>query len=212
MDDDSKIDFEIQGVQDGNDIFSKVHSKKEVDDDSKIDFEIQGIQDGNDELTEHIAIVHSKKEVYDDDSKNDFEIQGVHDGNDVFYEDEKFKDFLCNCQDNDKIEASHFCAECAENLCLMCVKAHARLKITKNHVLRKINLCNCQDERKNFATHYCGECKEALCKDCVVAHQRLKITKKHILSLFLWIKECIVFTYLYIYSKFYPVAAQISLE
>ena len=143
---------------------------------------------GLDELTEHIAIVHSKKEIDDeldvDDPKIDFEIQGVQDGNDVFSEEEQIN-FLCNCQDDDKIEASHFCAECAENLCLMCVKAHARLKITKNHVLKKINLCNCQDEQKNFATHYCGECKEALCKDCVVAHQRLKITKNHILSLFL---------------------------
>ena len=190
------IAFETQGVPDGNDELTEhiaiVHSEKEenddVDNNSKKPFEVQGDQDRiNDVISED---EHSSAIIVDDNdnkSKINFEIQGFQDENDVFSEQQQqqINNFLCNCQEDEKIEASHFCAECAQSLCLMCVEAHARLKITKNHVLKKINVCNCQDEEKIFATHYCGECKEALCKDCVVAHQRLKITRKHILSFLL---------------------------
>lgn len=44
---------------------------------------------------------------------------------------------LCmSCDDN--TEASGFCVECAEFLCVTCIDAHQRVKFTRDHTVQQI--------------------------------------------------------------------------
>ena len=78
--------------------------------------------------------------------------------------------------------AQNFCQECQENLCMTCVNAHKRVKLTKNHSLKTIFFCDgCKEGI--IASHFCFDCEEHLCKECVDAHKRVKLTKNHVLNL-----------------------------
>ena len=80
--------------------------------------------------------------------------------------------------------AINFCQECQENLCKICVNAHKRVKLTKNHSLKTIFFCDGCKEGIT-ASHFCFDCNEHLCKECVGAHKRVKLTKNHVLNLVL---------------------------
>ena len=105
--------------------------------------------------------------------------KNMHTENELLNDENNFA--ICNCKDEEKFVATHYCNDCGEGYCFGCVAAHQRLKATRYHELKRIN-CNCQDENKFFATKYCEKCTEPLCTDCIVAHQRLKATRNHMLK------------------------------
>ena len=74
-------------------------------------------------------------------------------------------------QEKNKSISTHYCEECAEGLCRICVKFHQRFKVTQIHNLQQINYyCKCKPEEKLTATKYCEECSEAFCTDCIILH------------------------------------------
>ena len=98
--------------------------------------------------------------------------------------DQEMIDFYnCNCKEEGKFIATHFCEDCVQGFCLICIKAHQRFKLTRLHKLHLINhFCECKIEEKRIATKYCQECSEVFCADCVIAHRRLIITRNHTLN------------------------------
>ena len=86
----------------------------------------------------------------------------------------------CNsCEDN--VMASHYCEDCDEYLCSDCVRAHQRVKMTKDHKIRALkvsgrsggldhlNYCSkCPNEK---LTLYCETCDKLNCRDCQLSEQ-----------------------------------------
>ena len=97
--------------------------------------------------------------------------------------DQEMIDFYyCNCKEDGKNIATHFCEDCVQGFCLICIKAHQRFKLTRLHKLHLIkHFCECKSEDKRIATKYCQECSEVFCAACVIAHRRLIITRNHTL-------------------------------
>ena len=87
---------------------------------------------------------------------------------------------ICHCSLDTKPISTHFCNECAEGFCSLCVEAHQRFKVTRKHYMQKINyFCKCKTEEKLLAAKFCQECSEFFCTYCISAHQRLIVTKNH---------------------------------
>ena len=118
-----------------------------------------------------LAISNKFKNVTDNEIRNEEE------------QDRMIVYLKCNCKEEEKLISTHFCQECVQGFCSICVKAHQRFKLTKLHNLKIINhFCECKIEEKRIASKYCQECSEVFCADCVIAHQRLIITRFHALS------------------------------
>ena len=45
---------------------------------------------------------------------------------------------ICGSCEDEEVDGAEYCTECAEWLCAECVKAHKRVKLTKNHTLREL--------------------------------------------------------------------------
>ncbi|XP_043093167.1 transcription intermediary factor 1-alpha isoform X2 [Puntigrus tetrazona] len=85
---------------------------------------------------------------------------------------------LCmSCDDN--TEASGFCVECAEFLCVTCIDAHQRVKFTRDHAVRQITEMSseamgastqkpvfCDVHRQEPLKLFCETCDRLTCRDC----------------------------------------------
>ena len=141
----------------------KHEPKNHLKNDSDIDAieEIQSIIEDNAEN----LLENPNKNIVKIDNENDIKIE---------YEKDEANYFKCNCEEENKSIATHYCEECAEGLCRICVKFHQRFKVTQIHNLQQINYyCKCKPEEKLTASKYCEECSEAFCTDCIIAHERL---------------------------------------
>uniref|UniRef100_A0A3Q3VLL9 Tripartite motif containing 45 n=1 Tax=Mola mola TaxID=94237 RepID=A0A3Q3VLL9_MOLML len=94
---------------------------------------------------------------------------------------------LCmTCDDN--AEAAAFCVNCAEYLCVTCVEAHQRVKLTRNHAIRqKEDVCQgmpiasetstqrpvfCDIHKQEPLKLFCETCDLLTCRDCqLVKHK-----------------------------------------
>lgn len=85
---------------------------------------------------------------------------------------------LCmSCDDN--TEASGFCVECVEFLCVTCIDAHQRVKFTRDHTVRQITEMSseamgastqkpvfCDIHRQEPLKLFCETCDRLTCRDC----------------------------------------------
>ena len=96
----------------------------------------------------------------------------------------KSQHYCTSCDNNNPV--CSWCAQCKEQLCDGCVKAHRRVKVTKDHSISDIGKESqqyCTSCDNNNPVHsWCAQCQEHLCDDCVEAHQRVKVTKGHSIS------------------------------
>ncbi|XP_015686629.1 transcription intermediary factor 1-alpha-like, partial [Protobothrops mucrosquamatus] len=82
-----------------------------------------------------------------------------------------------SCEDN--AEANGFCVECVEWLCKTCIRAHQRVKFTKDHTVRQKEEVSpeavgvtsqrpvfCPYHKKEQLKLYCETCDKLTCRDC----------------------------------------------
>uniref|UniRef100_A0A8D0GEL5 RING-type E3 ubiquitin transferase n=1 Tax=Sphenodon punctatus TaxID=8508 RepID=A0A8D0GEL5_SPHPU len=90
---------------------------------------------------------------------------------------EKSNQVCTSCEDN--AEANGFCVECVEWLCKTCIKAHQRVKFTKDHTVRQKEEVSpeavgvtsqrpvfCPYHKKEQLKLYCETCDKLTCRDC----------------------------------------------
>ncbi|XP_058045904.1 transcription intermediary factor 1-alpha isoform X1 [Ahaetulla prasina] len=90
---------------------------------------------------------------------------------------EKSNQVCTSCEDN--AEANGFCVECVEWLCKTCIRAHQRVKFTKDHTVRQkeevspeaVGVTNqrpvfCPYHKKEQLKLYCETCDKLTCRDC----------------------------------------------
>ncbi|XP_069484845.1 transcription intermediary factor 1-alpha [Ambystoma mexicanum] len=90
---------------------------------------------------------------------------------------EKSSQACTSCEDN--AEAQGFCVECVEWLCKTCVRAHQRVKFTKEHTVRQKEEVSpeaagvtsqrpvfCPFHKKEQLRLYCETCDKLTCRDC----------------------------------------------
>ncbi|XP_014112384.1 PREDICTED: transcription intermediary factor 1-alpha [Pseudopodoces humilis] len=90
---------------------------------------------------------------------------------------EKSNQVCTSCEDN--AEAHGFCVECVEWLCKTCIRAHQRVKFTKDHTVRQkeevspeaVGVTNqrpvfCPYHKKEQLKLYCETCDKLTCRDC----------------------------------------------
>ncbi|XP_035282709.1 transcription intermediary factor 1-alpha isoform X1 [Anguilla anguilla] len=91
---------------------------------------------------------------------------------------EKTSQQLCtSCEDN--TEASGFCVECVEFLCVTCIEAHQRVKFTKDHIIRQKEEVSpdamsvssqkpvfCDIHKQEPLKLFCETCDRLTCRDC----------------------------------------------
>lgn len=89
---------------------------------------------------------------------------------------------ICNgCQD--KNVAVSRCVECSEFLCVTCVTAHRRIKVTKEHKIIDLDILRydktsihrpvyCPDHEPEMFTYFCEVCQELICKECTILEHR----------------------------------------
>ncbi|KAG5678202.1 hypothetical protein PVAND_007895 [Polypedilum vanderplanki] len=85
---------------------------------------------------------------------------------------------------NDDNPASRYCVDCSELICDMCVEAHRRLKITKDHTIKSKDAAECKHDKDSTKeikcqTHpqeslscYCETCDKLTCRDCMLTEHR----------------------------------------
>nr|XP_028603100.1 transcription intermediary factor 1-alpha isoform X1 [Podarcis muralis] len=90
---------------------------------------------------------------------------------------EKSNQACTSCEDN--AEANGFCVECVEWLCKTCIRAHQRVKFTKDHTVRQKEEVSpeavgvtsqrpvfCPYHKKEQLKLYCETCDKLTCRDC----------------------------------------------
>ncbi|KAF6276311.1 tripartite motif containing 24 [Rhinolophus ferrumequinum] len=90
---------------------------------------------------------------------------------------EKSNQVCTSCEDN--AEANGFCVECVEWLCKTCIRAHQRVKFTKDHTVRQKEEVSpeavgvtsqrpvfCPIHKKEQLKLYCETCDKLTCRDC----------------------------------------------
>uniref|UniRef100_A0A8C7JM60 RING-type E3 ubiquitin transferase n=1 Tax=Oncorhynchus kisutch TaxID=8019 RepID=A0A8C7JM60_ONCKI len=91
--------------------------------------------------------------------------------------DEKSAQMCTSCEDN--ADTIGFCAECGEWLCKTCIEAHQRVKITKDHKIRKKEDVSeesvgvseqrpvfCPIHKQEPLKLFCETCDTLTCRDC----------------------------------------------
>ncbi|XP_069048144.1 transcription intermediary factor 1-alpha isoform X1 [Lepisosteus oculatus] len=90
---------------------------------------------------------------------------------------EKTSQVCTSCEDN--TEATGFCVECVEFLCLTCIEAHQRVKFTRDHTIRQkeevspeaVSISSqrpvfCPIHKKEPLKLFCDTCDRLTCRDC----------------------------------------------
>ncbi|XP_065215933.1 E3 ubiquitin-protein ligase TRIM33-like [Planococcus citri] len=92
-----------------------------------------------------------------------------------------------NCHDS--LDATSWCVECNDFLCDVCVQAHQRLKITKEHTIKpkeeadsdnnshnmidtKLKTIACSTHPQEKLTLFCETCDKLTCRDCQLTEHR----------------------------------------
>nr|XP_020656092.1 transcription intermediary factor 1-alpha isoform X4 [Pogona vitticeps] len=100
---------------------------------------------------------------------------------------EKSNQVCTSCEDN--AEANGFCVECVEWLCKTCIRAHQRVKFTKDHTVRQKEEVSpeavgvssqrpvfCPYHKKEQLKLYCETCDKLTCRDCqLLEHKEHRI-------------------------------------
>ncbi|KAK2539651.1 Trim24 [Columba guinea] len=100
---------------------------------------------------------------------------------------EKSNQVCTSCEDN--AEAHGFCVECVEWLCKTCIRAHQRVKFTKDHTVRQKEEVSpeavgvtsqrpvfCPYHKKEQLKLYCETCDKLTCRDCqLLEHKEHRI-------------------------------------
>ena len=105
-------------------------------------------------------------------------------GDDV-YDGNESQHYCSSCDDNSV--AHSWCAECEEHLCDDCVKAHQRVKVTKDHSISAIvaqpkNIrtsassvaakeATCKIHKGERLTAFCENCDRLICRECQTSCQ-----------------------------------------
>lgn len=90
---------------------------------------------------------------------------------------EKTSQVCMSCDDN--TEATGFCVECAEFLCVTCIEAHQRVKFTRDHTIRQKEEMSpeavgistqkpvfCDIHKQEPLKLFCETCDRLTCRDC----------------------------------------------
>ncbi|XP_015457870.2 transcription intermediary factor 1-alpha isoform X2 [Astyanax mexicanus] len=90
---------------------------------------------------------------------------------------EKTSQLCMSCDDN--TEATGFCVECVEFLCVTCIEAHQRVKFTRDHTIRQIAEMSsdamgastqkpvfCDIHKQEPLKLFCETCDRLTCRDC----------------------------------------------
>ncbi|XP_066523168.1 transcription intermediary factor 1-alpha [Hoplias malabaricus] len=90
---------------------------------------------------------------------------------------EKTSQLCMSCDDN--TEATGFCVECVEFLCVTCIEAHQRVKFTRDHTIRQIEEMSseamgastqkpvfCDIHKQEPLKLFCETCDRLTCRDC----------------------------------------------
>ncbi|XP_053717764.1 transcription intermediary factor 1-alpha isoform X2 [Synchiropus splendidus] len=89
---------------------------------------------------------------------------------------EKTRQVCMSCDDN--TEATGYCVECAEFLCVTCIEAHQRVKFTRDHTIRQKEEMSpavgastqkpvfCDVHKQEPLKLFCETCDRLTCRDC----------------------------------------------
>ncbi|KAK1790530.1 hypothetical protein P4O66_014412 [Electrophorus voltai] len=90
---------------------------------------------------------------------------------------EKTSQLCMSCDDN--TEATGFCVECVEFLCVTCIEAHQRVKFTRDHTIRQMEEMSseamgastqkpvfCEVHKQEPLKLFCETCDRLTCRDC----------------------------------------------
>ncbi|KAI4887834.1 hypothetical protein NFI96_026523 [Prochilodus magdalenae] len=90
---------------------------------------------------------------------------------------EKTSQLCMSCEDN--TEATGFCVECVEFLCVTCIEAHQRVKFTRDHNIRQMEEMSseamgastqkpvfCEIHKQEPLKLFCETCDRLTCRDC----------------------------------------------
>ncbi|KAJ8311041.1 hypothetical protein KUTeg_011406 [Tegillarca granosa] len=96
----------------------------------------------------------------------------------------KSKQKLCDpCKStDDDVTAVSWCHDCNEALCQMCVNAHKKLKVSKDHNLKNIDeledapvitsVQSCENHKGKIVVAFCRDHNQSCCATCVAIHHR----------------------------------------
>lgn len=84
---------------------------------------------------------------------------------------------------SDTSEAISRCAECSEFLCIQCISAHRRIRITKDHKITPLDSLRydktaihrpvfCPEHEPELFTYYCEACEDLICKECTILQHK----------------------------------------
>ncbi|XP_062852518.1 transcription intermediary factor 1-alpha isoform X2 [Trichomycterus rosablanca] len=89
---------------------------------------------------------------------------------------EKTSQLCMSCDDN--TEATGYCVECVEFLCVTCIEAHQRVKFTRDHTIRQMEEMSsgmgastqkpvfCEIHKQEPLKLFCETCDRLTCRDC----------------------------------------------
>ncbi len=111
----------------------------------------------------------------------------------LIIEDSKENHIKCtNCKDDEF--AMSRCVECTEFLCMICVTAHRRFRMTKDHRIVLLDALkydgstvhrpvHCPKHDPELFMFYCEVCEELICKECtILMHRGHKFESKWFIS------------------------------
>ncbi|XP_057317710.1 E3 ubiquitin-protein ligase TRIM71-like [Hydractinia symbiolongicarpus] len=84
---------------------------------------------------------------------------------------------------SDDADAISRCMDCSEFLCMKCVTAHRRIRVTKDHKIIALDTLRydkssvhrnvyCPDHEPEVFTYYCEVCQDLICKECTILEHR----------------------------------------
>ena len=84
---------------------------------------------------------------------------------------------------SDQTSAISRCVECSEFLCMCCVTAHRRIRLTKDHKIIPLDTLRydqsmvhrpvyCPTHKPEVFTYYCEVCQQLVCKECTILDHR----------------------------------------
>uniref|UniRef100_A0A4W5KVC4 B box-type domain-containing protein n=2 Tax=Hucho hucho TaxID=62062 RepID=A0A4W5KVC4_9TELE len=103
-----------------------------------------------------------------------------------------------SCDDN--TEATGFCVECVEFLCVTCIEAHQRVKFTRDHTIRQKEEMSpeavgastqkpvfCDIHKQEPLKLFCETCDRLTCRDCqLLKHKDHKYDHIYLFTLYLF--------------------------